>query len=117
MGSASPSSSPASPAPRRVARERSKVVFADAPQRAGESQRIVESQTYIMLQPPSQQDFAKVAEGESRSEVVSALGVPWSHVTIPDDGHLVEIMSWYDGNRRVGTVRLDNGKVVSTVLN
>jgi hypothetical protein len=93
------------------------VVFADAPQRAGESQRIVESQTYIMLQPPSQQDFAKVAEGESRSEVVSALGVPWSHVTIPDDGHLVEIMSWYDGNRRVGTVRLDNGKVVSTVLN
>ena len=63
--------------------------------------------------PPTAEDFEKIKDGESRSDVFAALGVPSSHVTIPDDGHLVEILSYYDGSRRIGTVRVDNGQVVS----
>lgn len=63
--------------------------------------------------PPSAEDFAKVKEGGARQEVFAALGTPSSHITIPDEGHLIEIMTYSDGGRRLGSVRLDNGQVVS----
>jgi hypothetical protein len=63
--------------------------------------------------PPTIEDFAKVKEGGARQDVFAALGTPSSHITIPDEGHLIEIMSYSDGRRRIGTVRLDNGQVVS----
>jgi hypothetical protein len=64
--------------------------------------------------PPAPEDFAKVKEGAAREEVKTALGTPSSRITIPgDDGHLIEILSYYDGNRHIGTVRMDNGVVVS----
>ena len=63
--------------------------------------------------PPTAEDFAKVKEGSAREEVFAALGTPSSHITIPDEGHLIEIMSYSDGGRRIGSVRLDNGVVVS----
>lgn len=62
--------------------------------------------------PPTAEALAKVKEGDSRADVL-ALGVPSSHITIPDDGHLIEILSYSDGNRRIGAVRIDNGKVVT----
>jgi hypothetical protein len=62
---------------------------------------------------PSIEDFAKVKEGGARQDVFAALGTPSSHITIPDDGHLIEIMTYSDGRRRLGSVRLDNGQVVS----
>jgi hypothetical protein len=80
---------------------------------AGEAHRDLSSAADSLPPPPKPEDFEKVTEGESRDEVLSALGVPSSHVTIPDEGHLIEIMSWSDGQRRVGVVRVDNGKVVS----
>ena len=63
--------------------------------------------------PPSVEDFAKLKEGSARQDVLAALGMPASHITIPDEGHLLETMTYYDGNRQIGTVRLDNGQVVS----
>jgi hypothetical protein len=63
--------------------------------------------------PPSADDFAKLKEGSPRQDVLAALGSPTSHITIPDEGHLLETMTYYDGNRQIGTVRLDNGQVVS----
>jgi hypothetical protein len=63
--------------------------------------------------PPSPEDFAKLKEGSARQDVLAALGTPASHITIPDEGHLLETMTYYDGNRQIGTVRLDNGLVVS----
>ena len=63
--------------------------------------------------PPSPEDFAKMKEGASRADVLAALGTPSSRITIPDDGHLIEIFSYSDGNRRVGSVRIDNGVVVT----
>jgi hypothetical protein len=64
--------------------------------------------------PPSPEDFAKVKEGSPREDVHAALGAPSSRITIPgDDGHLLEILSYDDGNRHIGTVRMDNGVVVS----
>jgi hypothetical protein len=64
--------------------------------------------------PPSPEDFAKLKEGSPREDVQTALGTASSRITIPgDDGHLIEILSYYDGNRHIGTVRMDNGVVVS----
>lgn len=68
------------------------------------------------LRPLSAQDFANVKQGEAREQVFAALGPPSSHVSIPDEGHLVEIMSYSRGNQRIGAVRLDNGQVVSVTV-
>ncbi len=62
--------------------------------------------------PPSVQDFAKIKDGSSRQEVLTTLGIPSSHVTIPDEGHLIEMMSYQDSTHRIGSVRIDNGQVV-----
>lgn len=69
--------------------------------------------THAPPPPPSAEDFAKLKEGSARQDVIAALGTPASHITIPDEGHLLETMTYYDGNRQIGTVRLDNGQVVS----
>ena len=43
-----------------------------------------------------------------------ALGAPESTVSIPgDDGHLLEICQYWAKGEPVGTIRLDNGRVVS----
>ena len=62
--------------------------------------------------PPSVEDFAKIKNGSSRQEVLAALGKPSSHVTIPEEGHLIEQMSYQYERRYLGSVRLDNGRVV-----
>jgi len=62
---------------------------------------------------PTFEDLAKVKEGESLDDVFASLGKPSSHITIPDEGHLVEILSYSNGAERIGTIRADNGQVVS----
>jgi len=62
--------------------------------------------------PPSIEDFAKIKDGSSRQEVLAALGTPSSHVTIPEEGHLIEQMSYQYQRCYIGSVRLDNGRVV-----
>ena len=70
--------------------------------------------TEVLIRELSPQDFAGIQVGTSASEVRAALGVPESKVSIPgDDGHLLEICQYWAKGEPVGTVRLDNGHVVS----
>ena len=61
---------------------------------------------------PTPEEFAKMKEGLTRGEVFAALGTPSSHITIPDDGHLIEILNYSDGAQPLGVIRLDNGQVI-----
>jgi hypothetical protein len=62
---------------------------------------------------PTAEDFATIQVGASEEWVVALLGQPESKVTIPDDGHLVQICQYWSNGKQIGTVRLDNGQVVT----
>lgn len=62
---------------------------------------------------PTAEELAAIQVGLSEKELVDALGKPASKVTIPDDGHLVEICQYWANGKQIGTVRLDNGQVVN----
>ena len=66
----------------------------------------------IPVHHTSREEVVGIQPGTVRSDVLAKLGPPSSLVTIPDDGHLLEIMKYVSGNRWLGTVRLDNGSVV-----
>jgi len=67
-----------------------------------------------VVQELTVEDVAKVQVGVTADELRSALGAPESKVSIPgDDGHLLEICQYWANGAPVGTVRLDNGRVVS----
>ena len=62
---------------------------------------------------PTAEELASIQVGASEQELVSTLGPPESKVTIPDDGHLVQICQFWSKGKQLGTVRLDNGQVVN----
>lgn len=62
---------------------------------------------------PTREQLASVKIGATASEVLKALGPPESRVTIPDDGHLLEICQYWAKGKQLGTVRLDNGQVIT----
>ena len=62
---------------------------------------------------PTPEQLASVKIGATASEVLKTLGPPESRVTIPDDGHLLEICQYWAKGKQLGTVRLDNGQVVT----
>jgi hypothetical protein len=71
-----------------------------------------------VVREPSPQDVAGVKVGATSSELRETLGAPESTVSIPgDDGHLLEIRQYWAKGEQVGTVRLDNGRVVSVQAN
>jgi hypothetical protein len=52
--------------------------------------------------------------GATAGEVFQSLGAPQSRVSIPgEDGHLIEICQYWSNGQQVGTVRLDNGRVIN----
>jgi hypothetical protein len=58
-------------------------------------------------------EFAFIHVGSTANEVLDALGPPSSRVVIPDDdGHLRESLQYWVKGSPMGTVRLDNGRVV-----
>ena len=68
----------------------------------------------MVVKEPTAQDVASIKVGATSSELRAALGVPESTVSIPgDDGHLLEICQYWAKGEPVGTIRLDNGRVVS----
>jgi hypothetical protein len=70
--------------------------------------------TAPVIKQPSAQDVAGVRVGATSSELREALGAAESTVSIPgDDGHLLEIRQYWANGEPVGTIRLDNGHVVS----
>jgi hypothetical protein len=58
-------------------------------------------------------EFRQIHVGSSAKEVLAALGPPSSRVVVPDDdGHLRESLQYWAKGAPMGTVRLDNGRVV-----
>jgi hypothetical protein len=109
------SSAPASAgAPHRTARRRERVVNAEVLAPAPSTPVIVPVAAQIVIKEPTIQEVASIKVGASSSELRDALGVPESKVSIPgDDGHLLEICQYWAKGEPVGTIRLDNGHVVS----
>ena len=66
-----------------------------------------------VVKEPSVEDLASVKVGTSEKELLAALGTPASRITIPEEGHLLEICQYWAKGRQLGTVRLDNGQVVT----
>jgi hypothetical protein len=67
-----------------------------------------------VVKEPSVEDVANIKVGATASELRATLGAPESRVSIPgDDGHLLEICQYWAKGEPVGTVRLDNGRVIS----
>jgi hypothetical protein len=62
---------------------------------------------------PTAEELASIQVGASEQEMITALGQPESKVTIPDDGHMVQICQYWSKGKQLGTVRLDNGQVVN----
>ena len=70
---------------------------------------------YIPEPPPKEptaEEFASVQVGVTAKELFSTLGPPESKVTIPDDGHLLEICQYWSKGKQLGTIRVDNGQVI-----
>jgi len=67
-----------------------------------------------VVKEPSVDEIAAIQVGASSRDLEAALGPPESRVSIPDDdGHLLEICQYWAKGQPLGTVRLDNGRVVS----
>jgi hypothetical protein len=67
-----------------------------------------------VFKEPTAQDIANIHVGVTSSELHALFGAPESKVSIPeDDGHLLEICQYWARGEQVGTVRLENGRVVS----
>jgi len=67
-----------------------------------------------IIKVPTVQDIASIKVGTTAEDLVTALGQPSSRVTIPDDdGHLRETCQYWANGQQLGTIRLDNGQVVT----
>jgi hypothetical protein len=67
-----------------------------------------------VVKEPSVDEIAAVKVGATSNEVAAALGAPESRVSIPgDDGRLLEICQYWAKGQQLGTVRMENGLVVS----
>lgn len=67
-----------------------------------------------VVKEPTEGEVASIKVGSTAGEMRAALGAPESSVSIPDDdGHLVEICQYWAKGAQIGTIRLDNGRVVS----
>jgi hypothetical protein len=72
----------------------------------------------VPAKEPTVEEVAAIKLGATSSEVNDTLGVPQSRVSIPgDDGHLLEICQYWAKGGPIGTVRLDNGRVISVQAN
>jgi hypothetical protein len=59
------------------------------------------------------EEFGLIGVGSTAEDVLEALGPPSSRVVVPDDdGHLRESLQYWAKGIAIGTVRLDNGRVV-----
>jgi len=98
----------------RSARRRERVVEAEAVTSAPITPVIARAVAEVVVKEPTVEDVASIKVGATARELRAALGVPESRISIPgDDGHLLEICQYWAKGEPVGTIRLDNGRVVS----
>lgn len=68
----------------------------------------------LVIKEPTTEDVGRIQMGATSAELLESLGAAESTVSIPgDDGHLLEIRQYWSNGALVGSVRLDNGLVVS----
>ena len=65
------------------------------------------------VKEPTAEELGSIQVGATEQQVFTTLGQPESKVVIPDDEHLIEICQYWAKGKQLGTVRLDNGQVVS----
>ena len=105
----------ASASTRRTARRRGLAAAAESLGSAEISQAPISPIVAVpVVREPSVEQIAAVKVGATANELEATLGQPESRVSIPDDdGHLLEICQYWSKGQALGTVRLDNGRVVS----
>jgi len=99
----------------RVRRQRESAAIVEPPLTGGLPATPVAAPVPVepVVKEPTPEEVAGIQVGASEKDVVDALGVPASRVTIPDDdGHLRESYQYWAKGSQIGTVRLDNGYVV-----
>ena len=68
-------------------------------------------------QPPAKEpgleDLLSVKAGTREEALTASLGAPSSRITIPEDGHLLEILRYSAHGELLGAIRVDNGEVVN----
>jgi hypothetical protein len=73
--------------------------------------------TIVPVEPPVKQATAEelglIKIGTTEKELVATLGRPNSRITIPDEGHMLEICQYRANGKPLATIRLDNGQVVT----
>ena len=62
---------------------------------------------------PALQDLLNVQIGSKEQDCIAALGAPSSRISIPEEGHMTELLRFTAQGRLLGTIRLDNGQVVN----
>ena len=98
----------------RAARRRGRVVESEAVSAAPVTPVVVPVVAQVVVKEPTAEEIAGIQVGATASELRATLGMPESKVSIPgDDGHLLEICQYWAKGEPVGTIRLDNGRVVS----
>ncbi len=98
----------------RSARRRERAVEAESAASAPITPVMPPVVAEVVVKEPTVEDIASIKVGATASELRAALGVPESRISIPgDDGHLLEICQYWAKGEPVGTIRLDNGLVVS----
>ena len=98
----------------RSARRRERAVEPEAVAAAPVTPVVVPVVAQVVVKEPTAEEVASIQVGATASELRATLGVPESRISIPgDDGHLLEICQYWAKGEPVGTIRLDNGRVVS----
>lgn len=102
---------PPPPAPRRAAPQGLPVAQFTAPQEATQGLSLADV-TPALPPPPvmSPEDYRTVSNGMTRADVLK-FGAPSSKITMFEDGHLVEVFSYYQNGQRFGSLRLTDGAV------
>jgi hypothetical protein len=111
-----PSAPQSSPQPRRSARKPPQGETAATLSPAFAVTQIPATPAIVepIVKVPTVEDVASIKVGTTESDLVAALGQPSSRVIIPDDdGHLRVICQYWANGRALGTIRLDNGQVVT----
>jgi hypothetical protein len=71
----------------------------------------------VPVEPPVKQataeELALIKIGTTEKELIAALGLPTSRITIPDEGHMLETYQYRANGKPLATIRLDNGQVVT----
>ncbi len=73
--------------------------------------RSVDVQPSAPVFSPTKEDFAKVAVGLTRADVIGKLGPPAASLTMPEEDHLVETLSYQSKGAKIATIRLSDGAV------